>query len=330
MKLTVILSAQKQTKKLAKFLESMRNQESKHFEIILYINHPSKNDYDLITHYKEFFAEKLKVFFNILSSEGNQNWLDAAEHVSGDYVVIAYPEIILKPFFVKSFLHYAEKYPVDLIETRPRFKGFFKWTPRARVQPEKIIDLANNKEIVAFSFPFIFNKFIKSEVFESLAASKNRLALTSTKNWIELVYEIFIYTKTYCYINDVLINDWNEGLSSFNSSSFIKQWRNIQANNLLSEKFLDEIQYAKMYFFEIFLSAMIGSAKKSHLKNLLNFENSFKKHSQKLNSHIEKLRKEEFFEIEKTNKYFYNLTTENQFLSKFLPPAKWHKITDLF
>lgn len=330
MKLSIIVSAYRQSKYLNTFLYSISEQKSENFEVLLYVDKPSSIDYKILDQYSGILKSKLKIFINLSARGGNSNWIEAIKKTTGDYVTIIYIEMIVKNNYVSEYEKIVHSFPVDIIETKPRFNGFFKWSPKARIKPKTVFDIVENKETVAYSYPFMFNKFIRNDIIKKMA-SFNITSPGNVKYWIELIYELFVLAKTYVYVDNVLINDWNETLDSFNSTSFIKQWKDIEEHFKNSHPgFLQEIRYAKIYHFLVFLAGMVGTGTRSHFWIRLKFKKNHKLISEKLNNHIKFLRENEFKHIIKVNKYFVTFNQETEHLIKFLPISKWHHIVDKF
>ncbi|UVD81671.1 glycosyltransferase family 2 protein [Mycoplasma iguanae] len=329
MKLSIIVSSYKQSKGLKWFLKDLEKQTSQSFEVILFIDRPSNSDLTLVDQYSQQFGQQIKWFINSSSKGNHSNWLKSIDLVSGDYIIFLTPETYLKNDFVEKFEYYS-KFNTDIIEYKPELKGVVKWTPKARLHANTTLELKNYKAIIAYSFPFIFNKFIKYEVIKNVSDFTSS-KFDNTRFWVHFVYKVLANIKNYTFVDEVLATDYVKNLSSFNINLYINEWKEIldlyQKNH---KNYNMEIEYAKMFFFHIFLSGFIGMACYSKIKSILGLQSKNKKRLEKLKNTMKIIRGPDFKNFVVTNKYLLASNEESFFLINFDTATKWHLIFSKF
>lgn len=334
MKLSIILSSQNKNKYLKQFLESMHNQISKNFEILLTIDKPSNEDLKIVEEYQEKLNKKIKVFLNSSIQGKNYNWISMIEQSKGKYITILHPESIIKHNYVKEFTNYVLKYNTDVIEFRPEFKGIEKWAPKERIKSASIIEIQNNSDYIAYSFPLIFNKFWKKSLLKKVVNEYDLKNHKNIQHWIELNYLALINSKSYVYVNKILVEDWNNSLKNFSYNVNKSQWENIikATKDLENKKYLQEIFYAQIYHYQIFLPTVIGIYSKNKLLNIFKTQDKDKYDSivATLYKEIQKMRNEKFKLAIATNKFLLYQNNEVVFLNNYVPVHKWHNLHKKF
>ncbi|MBN3534557.1 glycosyltransferase [Mycoplasma procyoni] len=323
MKLSIVIPSYKQKNELKSVLDSCIAQKKQDFEIILNLTKPTNEELKLIENYKEIFKDKLKVIFTTKRQGVVNNIETMLKIAEGDYFIVVFPETNLKDFFVAKFLETAKKFKTDIIEFRPQFKGFFKLEPHKRLEDSKIFKIQENKEVVAYTFPLIFNKFFKTEKFKEIAQARNYRD-ANNKFLIDLLYKTIISFDTFVYIDEVIINEWNNNIPISNPMQILRDWSEIdQFTTENFPNFKAEIQYAKLYQLEVFFPAILGLTKVSLLQRILKHEEKFSPLVLKYYDKLKEIRKAEFNLWTTINRYILQNCEESKLIIQSFSPSKW-------
>ncbi|MGZ9414371.1 glycosyltransferase family 2 protein [Mycoplasma sp. 5370] len=328
MKLSILIPSYKQKNELKSLLDSCYvQQKNEDFEVIVTINKPTNDELNLVYEYKELFKDKLKILINTKRQGVIRDIFDMLTKAVGEYFIVVFPETNLKNFFVKRFIEIEKKYKVDIIEFKPKFKGFFQLEPKKRIQDNKIFKIQEDKKVIAYTFPIIFNKFFNTNKFLEITANTN-FKDASSKYLIEILYKTLPFLESYVYIDEIIVNEWNNEISIFNPSQVIRDWKNIE--NFTREnkiEFMEEILYAKLYFLQIFIPVILGVTKKSLLTRLLTRQEEFPITVLKYYEKLKLLRKNEFNLLLSVNKYILLNSNESKLITENTAPSKWHSIS---
>ncbi|UWD34109.1 glycosyltransferase family 2 protein [Mesomycoplasma molare] len=328
MKLSILVPSYKQKNELKSLLDSLFVQQTNNdFEIVLTINKPTNEELNLIFEYKSLFKEKLKILINTKRKSVIKGILDMLFIAEGEYFVVVFPETNLKNFFVQKFIDTQNKYPADLIEFKPQFKGFFHLEPKKRIEEKKIFSIKDDKSVIAYAFPIIFNKFFKLENVREIIKNKTFKDLNS-KYTLDFLYKLLIDLKSYVYIDEVIVHEWNNDISITNPVQVIKELKGLEnyvrENNIY---FLQEVLYAKLYFLQIFLPVILAETKKSLLVRFLTKQKEFSPFVLNYYEKLKEMRKNEFILLTTINKYILLNTEESKLILENTPPSKWHLIS---
>nr|WP_307914183.1 hypothetical protein [Mycoplasmopsis bovis] len=104
---------------------------------------------------------------------------------------------------VRQLLECISKYDADILEFRPHLVNTIKWKPSPRLEAKNTFNISKNPEVVAYSYPFLFNKIFKTKLLTSLPKFKFR-ELNDTKfqvylNYLLLIQCKYIHLYKWCY-----------------------------------------------------------------------------------------------------------------------------------
>ncbi|WGI36961.1 glycosyltransferase family 2 protein [Mesomycoplasma lagogenitalium] len=330
MKLSIIVPSYNQKNELKSLLDSCLLQKYDDYEVLITVNTPSTDEMNLLEQYKNIFENRLKVIFNTRRQSVVKNIFKMLHLATGQYFIVVYPETNLKDVFVQKFLEYEKEYTPDILEFKPKFKGFFKLEPRKRIEEKQLFNIQEDKKVVAFTFPTIFNKFYNRKKFIEIIKNKT-FKDANTKYLIDIVYKTILYFQTYVYIDEVIVNEWNNDISINNPTQIIRDWKNIEIFTKENKPdFLEEIAYAKLFHLQVFVPTILGVTKKSLLKRLLRHQEQFSPLVLKYYDKLKIMRKEEFNLITSVNKYIFLNTDESKLVTNSLPPSKWNSLQGKF
>ncbi|EIN15103.1 Glycosyltransferase [Mycoplasmopsis agalactiae 14628] len=311
-------------------LSTLREQDNQDFEIVLVLTNTGKNMYAALEKYLQFFGSRLKFITNSKRRSIHKDIVAAFHLIRAKHSYIYFPDNDGSVSFVRQLLETISKYDADIVEFRPRLVNTIRWKPFPRLEPNKIFALSKNPEVVAYSYPFIFNKVFKTKLLNSLPKFKLR-ELNDTKLQVYLNYLLLINASTYAYTNEVIVRENIQSDMWLAPNNFIYQFNEllsyVKMNNL---KLQQEIKYAYYYFLQIFLAGLIKTWRArfslSVITDYINYnEKRSKKFAEDLYKHLQKMHNDDklFFE---TNIYMLKSNIESNSL-KYLPNIdKWSDI----
>ncbi|MCK5945743.1 MAG: hypothetical protein KAG04_00575, partial [Mycoplasmataceae bacterium] len=178
----------------------------------------------------------------------------------------------------------------------------------------KSVLIADNEDVVAYTYPFDFNKIFRTRILVESGKLK-RLVNVNSRFSIEYVYKAFLVSETYSTSKKAIITSRSLGSSTFNPLKIKRQWTSFE--KLLKEnyngKFHPEISYARIFHEMVFLFSFAGVSKNKVL-------------IAKLKKDFEKTLKAEFEDFFITNRYMLIKNKETDLLRKNDTPAKLTKV----
>ncbi|VEU59096.1 glycosyltransferase [Mesomycoplasma neurolyticum] len=327
MKLSLLVYTYKQKNELNIFLENCTNQIDENFEIILSLNKPTLEELEIIYKYKKKLENKIQVLINDKRQMFSSEFIKMLNLAKGEYIAFINPSTFLESEFTQLFSTFSNKHKADMIEFKPSYKGFFEIELRQRIAEKKVFNLKEEKKVLAYILPIIFNKFFNREKFIKILPKLENKNISNSKIWIDLVFKFLLNTETYVYINTVLISDFNEKNFVNNPSALIKEWDGIEKyiKNEFPD-FIQEIQYNKIYNLALFLPGILNPYTKHRIKNFI-FKNHLPTSISRFYKKIKDMKVNEFFIIISLNKYFLDNDWEKMVILKDLAPNKWKNLT---
>lgn len=316
------------TKKFFSKLLSLINKE-KGIEIIFII----ENDYELIDYIQEFENDNpnaiVKFVFASKKTTFNKIIEKTRKLITNEYFLIINQNSEILPDFFNVIHKIIKGNNPEIIEFKPSLSKLVKWNPQNRLDVDKnnkLLDINENKEIVSYSFPFIFNKVFSTSLLNKVI--NKHLIKTDGDNsnifFTYLTYLMFLNAKTYWYfpkhlvVFDVIENNFQ------NYNSVLSQWDIIEERFQVEDKFIDEISYAKYYFLKIIICSLYLSNTTKMQKLRMKSNLNQKKYQEKLNQILAN----EFKDFELKNKYMIlnKNSKEVSLIKKNHAIAKWPKL----
>lgn len=316
------------TKKFFSKLLSLINKENG-IEIIFII----ENDYELIDYIQELENDNpnaiIKFVFASKKTTFNKIIEKARKLITNEYFLIINQNSEILPDFFNVIHKIIKTNNPEIIEFKPSLSKLVKWNPQNRVDEDKnnkLLDINENKEIVSYSFPFIFNKVFSTSLLNKVI--NKHLIKTDGDNsnilFTYLTYLMFLNAKTYWYFpKQLVVFDVIE--SNFqNYNSVLSQWDIIEERFQVEDKFIDEISYAKYYFLKIIICSLYLSNTTKMQKLRMKSNLNQKKYQEKLNQILAN----EFKDFELKNKYMIlnKNSKEVSLIKKNHAIAKWPKL----
>lgn len=316
------------TKKFFSKLLSLINKENG-IEIIFII----ENDYELIDYIQELENDNpnaiIKFVFASKKTTFNKIIEKARKLITNEYFLIINQNSEILPDFFNVIHKIIKTNNPEIIEFKPSLSKLVKWNPQNRVDEDKnnkLLDINENKEIVSYSFPFIFNKVFSTSLLNKVI--NKHLIKTDGDNsnilFTYLTYLMFLNAKTYWYFpKQLVVFDVIE--SNFqNYNSVLSQWDIIEERFQAEDKFIDEISYAKFYFLKIIICSLYLSNTSKMQKLRIKSNLNQKKYQEKLNQILAN----EFKDFELKNKYMIlnKNSKEVSLIKKNHAIAKWPKL----
>lgn len=312
MKLSIITPVYRQSKLLRVFLERISNQKSKLFELVLVLDTNTEDNLSVIDDFKDKI-DNLKVVFNSKRTSRTQAINSGIRIATGEYSIIMSISNYFENTMVEDILNVIKKSPSDIIEFNARIRSPIKFQGRQRKLYSKPTDIKSNPLIIAYTYPFDFNKIYKNSILLESINTQYKNSVNSRYS-IEFVYRIFTFAKTYSNVNKKIIRSKTKTSSTFNPLKLVRQCeetiKEISTNpNVVMEYF----DYA-LYFSIVVIWFAI--TKESKNKILL----------EKLKHKFKDLEMKHFKHLFKLNSLFIANAKEAEILRANKSPSNFHKI----
>ncbi|QZE12373.1 glycosyltransferase family 2 protein [Mycoplasma sp. Ms02] len=330
MKLSIVSLLNESERDTRSFLKDLSEQTNQDFEIILVFakNKNFKSTFAAIKEFTDFFGSRMRLVINYKRQSYQYDILSAFRVVKGDYTTVIYPNSPLKKDTVKILIQNAKQYDADILEFTPRLVGSIRWKPESRLQMDEPINAQTNPEVLAYSYPFIFNKVFKSKLvkpiykLELLDAIDNSLA-------IEINYKLLLHAETYMYLSENIKKEYFEVDTWLNVQGLVSTFERVEQLFAYSNrKIKHEFEYLKNQFFLVVLPGLIGSTSYRNLNTLIHIkemrEKRGEKNISKIENYIKKIRENEAFQVFcESNIYMQNDTNMTKLIRYETPTDKW-------
>ena len=313
----------------SKLSSSIKTQ--KETEIIFIV----ENDYYIIDYIQEFQNDNPNTIVKFIYTNKritlNKMLEKINKLITNDYFFfLSYPSEIAPGFF-NNIIKIIDNNSPDIIEFKPSLTNFIRWNPNNRLDSSKfnkLLKLANNNDVVAFTFPFIFNKIFSSTLLNRTI--KHYLRKTDSDNsnifFTYLTYLMFLKANSYWYITNQLITFEVNEIYILNFNSIFTQWDIILEKFNIEAKYLEEINYAKFYYLKIILCSLY-SLKNPKIKKIMNKNNSNDLNQKKYQDKLDQIAYSEFKDFYLKNKYMVlNNAPEISLLKQNISISKWSKL----
>ncbi|VEU75915.1 glycosyltransferase family 2 protein [Mycoplasmopsis columboralis] len=312
------------------FLQDLAEQETQDFEVILCIdkNSEAKKILDVISKYKKFFGSRVIAIFNSKMNSYQHNLVSAFRIASGDYVCVLNSDSTIKRHYIKRIIDVAIEHNVDILELKPRLVGSIRWKPLARINLNENLEISKHKEVVAYTYPFIFNKIFKKSLIKKFVKYKP-ISNNDSKLCVEVNYMLLLSAKTYRYVDKRIIREYYGADIWLNTKNGLQSFAEVENYiKLQNLKLLEEIKYAKYYYLKVVMYGLLNSTTFMY-RNFKSKEEIEEKRSELLvekhEKALEKLESStEFDAFEKSNLYMIKSSQESDFLRT--PISKLKKI----
>ncbi|EGV00061.1 glycosyltransferase [Mycoplasmopsis columbina SF7] len=316
---------------LNEFLISLKEQTNQDFEIILVLNNNNKKTFAIIEENLTFFGSRLKFILNNTKRNAQTDIISAFHLIKAKYATIVFPDNELKTNFVEKLTEELDENSPDVLEYSPRLTGTVKWKAKNRLLPKYYENIQNYPEILAYTYPFIFNKvFSKKIIFNFL--KYRPLEVKDSKFCVELTYFLMLSAKSYQYVDNYFLKEEINTNLWISPLGFIEQFQRVkdylEVNNI---KLLHEIEYAELHFIQVILGTILINWKHSIFQKIIKSGevNAIVIRNEKalnlIKKFLEKKHKEQqlFFT---TNLYINKETEESSFLKTIPNRKEWENI----
>lgn len=273
MKLSIIVTVYRSYKELNKYLDRIADLKSNKYEIIFVVNTNNDKSLKKIDEFKQKTKVKVKVIYNSRRLGKSVNIFQAVKLAEGDYIMMHWLTYHYHDNLVLDLLNEAKTKKADIIEFKPWFSTPLRWKAPIRKSFNKTVKIIDKPETFAYTYPLVFNKIFKREIFEKLEIVPT-LSYSPDRYSVEFLYKIFLVADTYanCSIHPVKARKYLSGF--FNPLRVVKEFEQT-INSKFYKDFVQEIQYNK-YFSEnmIYLTFVKETKNKLLIKK---FETKMKK-----------------------------------------------------
>ncbi|MGL5617794.1 MAG: hypothetical protein ACRCWU_01910 [Metamycoplasmataceae bacterium] len=310
------------------FFNSILEQKSVLFELIILTNNTSK---ELLNKFNEIENKsniKLQVVFTTRKIGFNEVIVEGCKIANGTHGIILNTNEKLLNNCVNDLSATVEKnLDADIFEFKASFKGFENWVPQKRcnLKQNYTFKISEYPEIISFIFPFISNKLFKISLANEMSKKTSYIETTSHLS-LEFLYLLFINAKTYVYINNTFCNIFIEKEDIPNYQVFYKEWKSIKSKYLIENKYIQEIDYAQVFYNEMIIPLWYTHRK---LIDKLSSVTARKNLLAKIYEKNKKIRTQEFASFNYTNKYMFLNLPETEYLNKVNSLNEWTKIVKI-
>ena len=276
MKISIIVPIYKGSKELRLFLNDLKKQSSKSFEIILVIDSNDDDMLSVVDEFWTFFKDQIKVIYNSKRNSRSSSIRKGVSVAEGAYSIIWTIKNKFNDNMIEDMIEVSKEKDADIIEFPSKFISPIRFSGKIRLLADKKILINENKEIFALTYPFDFNKIFKTKIL--LLGTQQKFPININSRYsIKEVYGSMFVAKTYATTSKNLVI--NKGVISinFNPMKIIKQWDKM-VDYFLLEK--DYFIYAQYFFEVIFMSIFIKKTRNKVLRE------KFKKEFTKQQTHV--------------------------------------------
>lgn len=313
MKISIITPIYKNKKLFDSFLTKIKEQKNQNYELILIIDTNYEDVLKVLDQQKEFFGDKLKVIFNSKRNSRIDAIKQGVRVATGDYSIIMSLSSIFHSSMVGDLLE-ATISQADIIEFRARLRGVVSFNGALRVKHMIPVKIEETPNVIAYSYPFDFNKLFKTRLLKNSIDIKLPVTLNS-KFSIGLMYMCMLNAETYSTVDKKIVRMRIKNYNTFNPLKMIKQWEGLfEFIQVYKPNFdMEALRYA-MFFSEFAITNQCVHESKSQV-----LQNKF-------NKALERQMSSEFNGILKTNRYFNNGTEEAKIVKKRVLEGEARKI----
>lgn len=313
MKLSIITPVYKGSKSLEKFIENIKKQTSNDYEVIFVVD--TNND-NVLSVVEELVSgnNNFKIIYNTKRTSRYEAISLASTKAIGEFSMIASLQNQFNENMVRDALEIAKNKNADIIETKATFIYPIKFSGKIRKPFNKITEIEKHPEVIAFTYPFDFNKIYRTSVLVESSKFKLPVRLNSRYS-IDMVYLPLLVAKTYATSNNVLVISKSKLSDNFNPLKMIRQWEALHklSKTYHSIQLSPVFTYAQYYSETVFMSSFIKEFKNKVLEK--KFNDKFKKQQSTL-----------FQEILETNKFMQENTEEKSAFYKYSSPTTITKL----
>ncbi|WP_029512731.1 glycosyltransferase family 2 protein [Mycoplasmopsis iners] len=286
MKLSIITPNVNNHKQLDTFLYNLREQNNQDFEIILILDVNNKSIFSVIENHLIFFGSRLKFVLNSKKRSAQSDIVTAFHLVKGDYATILFANSRFKDNFVYEVSSLTNEYNPDILEFLPYFTNSIKWKLKNRIEVGYYNGeyLKTHPQILAYTFPLISNKLYSKKLISRFCKYRP-LELNDYKFCLELLYFMILDAKSYQFVNKHLVKEDMTFANNMTLNVYLDEFKKIKDYiNINNIKLSYEIEYAELYFVQVFLATILRLHKSATMEY---FE---------LSQNIVKIKKEKIFE----------------------------------
>lgn len=272
MKLSLICPIYKQPKQFERFLETISRQENQDFELILVIDSNTKEELDILERFKNKIKAPIKLVYNLKRVGRTRAIVQGARIAVGDYMYISTITDVFYDDATKRMLNLIEKKAnADIIEFQARIRTPIFFQGRQRKIFSETVNIAENPDVIAYTYPFDFNKIYKNNVFKK-AIESSPVKGPNSRFAISFVMLAFKYAKTYSNENIKITRCKSEFDEDANTLLVMREWKNFLDNEskIDNSSFVSEFQYLMLFGITMFLVPFTHTTKNKMLIDKLN------------------------------------------------------------
>lgn len=318
-------------KYIASIFKAIKKQ--KESEIIFVLNGKNAKLIDEIQKYENTNKSiNIKYLFTSKLLPFNKYIQNLNDLISTDFfIILSYPSQLSETSIQTIVRTIKNNEKVDIIEFKPVFNKILNWKPKSRLstaKQNKLLKINENPEIIAFSFPFIYNKVISTNILNKIVKMTRVDEETSSNIFFSsCIYSLLLSSSKYIYVPQPITEVYTSKNNIMNYKDVLNQWKIIENIYQIEKKYIEEISYAKYYYLKIILCIMYSISDKSFSSLLGKNENKVlqKKYFETL-----KIIDEEYSHFSNSNKYMIpneKTSKETTLLRDSLSISKWSKLS---
>ncbi|NQZ65605.1 MAG: glycosyltransferase [Mycoplasmatales bacterium] len=313
MKLSIITPIYKEAKRLDRFLSKISTQNSNNYELILIIDTNGEKTLEVVEKYREKINGDLRIIFNSKRNSRFKSIGQGAKIAKGKYSIVLSIRNEFSSSLVKNVIALAEEKGTDIIEFSAAFNSPIKLKGKIRKQFKTSSKIEDNPEIIAWTYPFDFNKIYKTSVLSEVGRVKMPVNFNSRYS-IGITYFSLSVAKTYSTSLKTLVKSRVNNSSQFNYIHFVRHFDAVVDLISKSPKFesIDRYLYAQYFTEVVFAAPFVKSSKnKASLK--------------KFKDKIQKRQETKFINILDVNQYAILMPKEKSVLLSHISPGSMYK-----
>ena len=314
MALSIVVPVYRDIKLLQKFIKGIKEQKNKKFELVFVVDTNNENVLEEIDKsFTKAFKKKIKISFNTKRQGYEQAIYEGVKMSSNEYILVFALDDIFDEKMVDDVLVGIKNNKSEIIEFKAAFKEPIKHTGKLRKIVNKPTSVLDAPDIITYSYPFIFNKIFKKELFLR-SITKNKIYSLNSRYSISFTYMMLINSKSYSTLNKTIVKSHKKDLAAFNPLKNLREWEAVKNDfKEFEEQYKKEVEYA-MFFHQIFF--LFGFAGLSKNKVLV----------KKIETIFDKKFSNQYMDFFSHNKYMLKKNKETELMKKHNSASKFLKV----
>ncbi len=268
MQLSILVPVYKQAKVLRKFLNAMQHQDAQDFEIVIVLDSNIENNLAVLDSFRLFFKNRIALVYNTRRIGRTKALQEAIEKASSEYVLITSSSNFFARDAVSQLLKLIKNKPADIIEFRAPMRSPISFKGKIRQNQPQQVNLVDRPEVVAYSYPFDFNKIYRREILSNSSLEAEIRQTVNSRFAINFFLSAWGKARTYVNSDLKIVRLRNDLFSEVTPLSIAKQWvewrKAFEKNG--PAKYAAELDYLSFYHLSVILAGFVTATDNARLK----------------------------------------------------------------